>query len=208
MKTIDRILERIQDLSKKCIDQYGYFNLGVTGGRSTKEIYSNLERLSADFSKWRVILLDERWVDENHPDSNSNQIRHTFFKLPGFVKESFISFHYGGPHPKMKEAEKKLQFLEKCHLSLIGVGEDGHICGLFPQNFDKDSGVESLCIVTENSPKPPSHRISVSYSFLFKSDQNFIILFGDKKRHLIEKKGNYPFSLLRNNSRNTLYTDF
>ena len=208
MNAIDQILEKILDLSKKCIDQYGYFNLGVTGGRSTRDIYLNLGRLRSDFSKWQVILLDERWVDESHPDANSNQIRHTFFKLPGFVKESFISFHYGGPHPKKQEAEKKLMDLEKCHLSLIGVGEDGHICGLFPQNLDQDRKIESCCIVTKDSPKPPSPRISVSYSFLSKSDEIFFLIFGEKKRHLVEKKGEFPFSFLRDRSRSTLYTDF
>ena len=209
-KHINEIIEKIETISRKSIDQYGYFNLGVTGGRSTSEVYQNLKNIKSDFSKWQVILLDERWVPEDHPDSNSQQIRQVFFDLPNFKKEQFISFHHGRHLPQQEESNGKLNSLNKCHITLLGVGEDGHICGLFPKHLERDKAIESLTIVTKDSPKPPSHRISVSYSFLKKSEENFFLIFGEKKKHLLDVKTplkEYPFSFLKNSSKGVFFTD-
>ena len=212
MEVLEKVLEDIQSIANKAIMKDGHFLFGVTGGTSTRSIYQNLAKIASDFSKWKVVLLDERWVKVDHEDSNQNQIISSFLVLPGFKKDSFFGFHHeSSQYPDKEKTDQLLQKIGHCHLSLLGVGEDGHICGLFPQGLKVDKENNSLTIITENSPKPPSPRISVSYSYLQKSDKIFFLVFGPSKAHLLKKEvldsQIYPFSYLKKSSKNSLFTD-
>ena len=158
------------------------------------------------------MLLDERWVKVDHEDSNQHQIISSFLSLPGFKKDKFFGFHHNSSQfPDKEKTDQLLKKIGHCHISLLGVGEDGHICGLFPQNLKDDKENKSLTIITKNSPKPPSPRISVSYSYLQKSEKIFFLVFGPLKAHLLKKEildsQSYPFSYLKKSSTNSLFTD-
>mgnify|MGYP001341608196 CR=1 FL=1 len=156
MEVVEDILKQIEELSNKAIEKDGIFLFGVTGGSSTRSIYENLSKVQSDYSKWRVILLDERWVTIDDKDCNQGQVISSFLNLPGFKNEFFFGFHHESIYPDKEKSEDALVNLGKCHLSLLGVGEDGHICGLFPKFLQNDKDSSNLTIVTKDSPKPPS----------------------------------------------------
>ena len=48
-------------------------------------------------------------------------------------------------------------------LVLLGMGEDGHVASLFPGDLTTGSDMETTFLAIENSPKPPSNRVTLGH---------------------------------------------
>ena len=57
------------------IDQNGSAILVVSGGSTPKGLFKALSATAIDWPKVTVLLADERWVDDAHPDSNSAMVK-------------------------------------------------------------------------------------------------------------------------------------
>jgi 6-phosphogluconolactonase len=152
-------------------------------------LHDHLQSIDSDIqSRLRFCLLDERIVSEDHPDSNVWQLRKKFLTQlieSGSIDESQIFGVPGLPislDPVVSVipacAQRKyswgtrIQSLNKnpldysllvprIDIALVGVGPDGHIASLFPHHPLLNSPLSCYLEITD-SPKPPSHRITVS----------------------------------------------
>ena len=52
-----------------------FATLAVSGGSTPKRLFEMLSHCELDWSRVRITQVDERWVPEDHPDSNSRLIR-------------------------------------------------------------------------------------------------------------------------------------
>lgn len=62
---------------------------------------------------------------------------------------------------------------------LLGMGEDGHIASLFPGRAWEGPGP---VLLVEDSPKPPSRRLSLSLPFLATAGRALLLALGESKR--------------------------
>jgi len=125
-----------------------------------------------------LILADERVVPYEHADSNARLITETIASSPlPLTEENFIWMSYDDKQldemvVNVKEISQDysqkittiLQGERNIDLCLLGMGEDGHTCSLFPVNLHTDlEDKNSLVSFVTNSPKAPPTRITLTY---------------------------------------------
>jgi 6-phosphogluconolactonase len=64
---------------------------------------------------------------------------------------------------------------------VVGVGEDGHIAGLFPHHPALAEKGE-VFVYFHDSPKPPADRMSASAPLITGAELSVVLLFGEGKR--------------------------
>ena len=100
---------------------------------------------------------------------------------------------------------------EPLDLAILGVGEDGHVGGLFTGH----PALEELTrvVAIHDAPRPPYRRLTLSLSFLISSTRIWIVAIGGRKRAVVHSivgrtGGGRPVDwLLRHASDVTIFTD-
>ena len=97
-------------------------------------------------------------------------------------------------------------------LAILGIGEDGHICSLFPGH--KALLVEDLrAVAIEDSPKPPPRRLSLTLKYVLQTKKIWILALGSRKlpvlQAALDKTSNStPLDLLMRQAKDvTVFTD-
>lgn len=97
-------------------------------------------------------------------------------------------------------------------LAILGIGEDGHVCSLFPGH--RALLVEDLrTVVVEDAPKAPPRRLSLTLRFVLQTRKIWLIALGPRKlpvlRAAITKTSHAtPLDLLMRQARDvTVFTD-
>jgi len=83
----------------------GYFTVTLSGGNTPLKLFRNLrENLKNDFwENTRIFMVDERFVPENHPDSNQKMIRENL------LRQGFNDHPYFYPVPIKEDVKKSAQ---------------------------------------------------------------------------------------------------
>ena len=121
------------------------FSFVLTGGKSPIKLYKNLAKEKN--IPWRNIDFffgDERCVNKNSKDSNINMCKKNLLKKIPILNSQIYEINIKNTKLKniAREYEKKIRkyFNGKkiCFdLTLLGVGNDGHIASLFKNNINK-----------------------------------------------------------------------
>lgn len=136
------------------------FNLMISGG-SLLKCFSEERYLALDTSKWNVFFADERC---NKDFLNFQDAKEFLKQIKGKVFEIKIM-------DSLEESVKRYsEILSKegksIDLCLLGVGENGHICSLWPESKSLETKelVELVTVDCSSSPK----RITVTLAFINK----------------------------------------
>lgn len=176
------------------------FSLNLSGGSTPKRIYELLgaEDLggSIDWKKVHLFWGDERFVPMDHEDNNFRMAREAFVdKVP---------VPFGQVHPILtgaktpeKAAALYAETLQNFYgstaldparplfdVTLLGLGEDGHIASLFPGTAALD---ERGAWVTAVIGAKPEVRISLTYPALESSREIIFAVSGAKKRDILAR---------------------
>ena len=182
----DRIYNRTSEILEKSINNIilkkNRVVLGVPGGRSISKILEILKMQALDWEKIHIFLVDERVVPIEDPDSNFYLIKKS---LTGTISERNLHPFYHQREDverSLKDYKKEIEkFGGSYDIVLLSSGEDGHIGSLFPDHpsiYDDSD----FYISVEDSPKPPSHRMSISKKFLARSEIGIMLFIGNSKR--------------------------
>lgn len=132
------------------------FNLMIAGG-SLLKVLSDERFSSLKTSKWNIFYADERCNKNylNFEDSRNflNKTSANVHKIEIFSNPEESKIKYG------RQLEGKLM-----DLCLLGIGENGHICSLWPNSKSLES-TEFVEFVTVDCPFSPE-RITVTLKFL------------------------------------------
>lgn len=167
---------------EKVLRQRDNVIIGFPGGRSVAVIFRELTKFSIDWDRVHIFMLDERLVPIGHRESNFRQVRD---ELGGHVGEGSLhpfSFVAGSPEKGLREYEKELNQLGgKFDIVLASSGEDGHIGSLFPGQTTIDEDRMGFFVV-DNSPKPPSGRMTAGRSLIAAAEVGFLLFIGSGKQ--------------------------
>ncbi|WP_150305788.1 6-phosphogluconolactonase [Pseudomonas saliphila] len=140
-----RLATRIATALREAIERNGRAVLALSGGRSPEPVLHCLNRMELDWQKVIITLADERWVPENHPDSNGGMVRRCLADVMQLARWEPM---YRGQSPEKDAAvfDTLLQSLLPLDVLVLGMGADGHTASLFP-------GIEDLEIsLSEQAP--------------------------------------------------------
>nr|VFJ68204.1 MAG: 6-phosphogluconolactonase [Candidatus Kentron sp. FW] len=180
-------------ITTRILECQEYLVLGICGGRSIAAIFSHFPKTNDIlWKRIHIFMVDERLVSIDHPDSNFNNARKIFIESlthskvlpaenihPLIIDESREDFG-------VKKYQEKLNSLGgKFDVVILGIGEDGHIAGLFPRHHSMENDEESF-ITFDDSPKAPDNRMSASRKLILKSQAALAFFVGKSKQNALD----------------------
>ncbi|MEZ5569972.1 MAG: 6-phosphogluconolactonase [Halioglobus sp.] len=160
--------------------------LAVSGGSTPVPFFDALARESLDWARVLVAPVDERWVSEDHADSNAALIRAHLLQQAA-ASARFLGLYNGASTPFAAEAALTRQlspFARGIDVVVLGMGEDGHTASFFPgartlkQALDPQS--DALCVAVE-PPQAAHQRMSLSLAALLRARHAYLHITGAGK---------------------------
>ncbi len=191
------------------------FSFVLTGGKSPIKLYKNLAKEKN--IPWRNIDFffgDERCVNKNSKYSNINMCKKNLLKKIPILNSQIFEINIKNTKLKniAREYEKKIEkyFYGKkisFDLTLLGVGNDGHIASLFKNNISKISKKNVDFVIRKDF-----RRITLTIKCINNSKNIFLWAPGQSKKKIIEniikdKKLTYPASYLKSKNNFLFYSN-
>ncbi|MGC3874762.1 6-phosphogluconolactonase [Halomonas sp. GXIMD04776] len=162
----------------------------VSGGSTPVPFFARLAAVDLPWERVDITLADERWVDEEHKDSNARLVREHLLQGPAAAARFHpLTTDDGTPEEGAQEVAKRLAGLSwPASAIVLGMGGDGHTASLFP-----DSGELSLALssdeatVAVRAPSVPQPRITLSAGWLHQARRHMLHIVGDDKRAVLAR---------------------
>ncbi len=183
--------QSIGQLLSQSINHDGRASLAVSGGRTPVLVFEALSEFDLDWSKVDLALVDERWVDASHEDSNELLVRQHLIKN----KASEVNFTPIKNNAKtIKDSQilcqKSFQKIKQpFDVVVLGMGTDGHTASLFPcaEELNDAMNPNNSEGYAVTSPKTaPYERISLTYKEINSAINIILHLNGSHKLKVLE----------------------
>jgi 6-phosphogluconolactonase len=188
----------------------------LSGGATALIFLGALRNATVDWRRITLFWADERAVPPDDPDSNY-----------GLAERMLLSpLGARAPRAIRMPAEANLGQAALWYddvlateldngaldLAILGVGEDGHVCSLFPGHpaLAQD---ELRAVAIEDAPKPPARRLSLTLRFVLQTKQIWLVAVGARKLPVLQAAINKTSSstpvdmLMRHGKDVTIFTD-
>ncbi|SJM61156.1 6-phosphogluconolactonase, eukaryotic type [Brevundimonas diminuta 3F5N] len=168
-----------------------------SGGSTPSPIYTRLAQSDLDWTKVTATLVDERYVPEASPDSNAALLKRSLLIGPAATARFIPLYSPAVTVDRAAALASQALTAEGRALDavLLGMGEDGHICSMFP-------GSPTLTTLLTPSLKPavygvpagrdgaapPQERLTLNLSWLAGARRVVLALTGAKKRAVFERE--------------------
>lgn len=167
--------------------------IALSGGRTPEALFVLLgkspwrEELAKTPITW--VVVDERYVPIDHPDSNAGMIRRTLFaegRSPGHRLLPFRTAHED-PAASAREFEHEWHecAIEQLDIVLLGVGDDGHTASLFPGTpiLDVTDRVAAAVFV----PRLDAWRVTITLPVIRAAKLRLVIAAGASKAAVLRE---------------------
>ena len=189
----------------------------LSGGATAMIFLTAMRAANVDWKRITLFWADERAVPVDDPDSNYGLAERMLLaplgaRAPRAIRMPADTPQLGQAALWYDDALATELNGGPLDLAILGVGEDGHICSLFPGH--KALLVEDLrAVAIEDSPKPPARRLSLTLRYVLQTKQIWVIAIGARKlpvlRAALEKTSrSTPLDLLMRQAKDvTVFTD-
>jgi 6-phosphogluconolactonase len=198
-KAAQGLATSVIEAAAAAIKKKGSFTLVLSGGSLISQLSGLVGQKGVEWSKWFIFFVDERNVPHSSPDSNFKGANEALLSKVPIPEANIISIAenmpatsaaiiYEGrllalPTSVLPRNEAGLPVFD---LMLLGVGPDGHIGSLFP-NTSQTAAVERWVLPVEDSPKPPSARITMTMPVINASKECIFVCLGDGKAEIVSR---------------------
>ena len=191
-EALDRALAaELAGVLATAIEERGEATLALSGGSTPRGVLTELGRADLDWGRVAATLVDERWVDADHDDSNARMVRETL--LSGAAgAASFVPLVVPGMSAEAAraEVETRLSRFATFDAVMLGMGGDGHFASLFPGSTTLKKGLDldgtHSCIAVD-PPAAPHARMSMTLPRILDTRRLILHLTGDDKRAVFER---------------------
>ncbi|MDA9117617.1 6-phosphogluconolactonase [Gammaproteobacteria bacterium] len=175
------ISKNIVKILKQSLAKEGHASLLVCGGSSPLKIFHELNQAKLDWKNITISLIDDRIVNNDHPDSNEFLVKsHLLKNLAADAK--FISLN--------NDHELLLKDRKRFDVAIIGMGPDGHFASLFPSMISTtnylDHFADPAIILTDLIGIPEYMRTSMNLSMILKTENIFVVIPNEDKLNILE----------------------
>ena len=186
----------LADTLDQALSETGHAIFAGSGGSTPSPIYAHLARARLDWSRTAVTLIDERYVPETSPDSNAALLRRTLLTGPA-AAASFLPLYHAEVTVDRAAAlaAHALTPYGQLDAVLLGMGEDGHICSMFPHSPTLKTLLSpTLKPTVLGVPKgrdglaPSLERLSINLPWLIQARRVVLALTGSIKRDVFERE--------------------
>ena len=188
---------RLTDALASALAATGKAVFAGSGGSTPAPIYARMARTDLDWSKVVVTLIDERYVPESAPESNAALIRQTLLTGPAAAARFVPLFHAEVTVDRAAALATRALTREGARLDavLLGMGEDGHICSMFPNS----PTLKTLLTPTlrpavygvphgRDGAAPGLERLSINLPYLMTARRVVLAITGTAKRAVFERE--------------------
>lgn len=180
------------------ISERGHGNLAVTGGSSPGPVYDRLADAALAWPTVNLTLTDERWVDPASEQSNERLVRRRLLCGPA-GQARFVPLKSDGADIDAAawSADLAVSALIPFDVALLGMGEDGHVCSLFPGSPILADGLDPasarlVLAAPPGVPAPPQPRLTLTLAALASARLILILTTGAAKRAVLEGAPDKP----------------
>ncbi|MGC1497258.1 MAG: 6-phosphogluconolactonase [Sulfitobacter sp.] len=172
-----------------------FVSIAVPGGTTPGPIFDLLSATDLDWARVHVMLTDERWVPQDHAQSNAGLLRERLL-VGNAAAATFIPFYQDGFDAVAgctKVAETLAQELP-ISVMMLGMGADMHTASLFPGSDGLDAALAEdaalLCPII-----PVGHdiaRVTLPAHVLQGAMSKHLVVFGADKHAALERAQSLP----------------
>jgi 6-phosphogluconolactonase len=166
------------------------FRLVLSGGSTPRALYTLLAQKSMDWSGVELFFGDERFVPPDHPDSNYRMVRETLLADGSVQPRVLLAMPTDGtPQSAADRYEETLRQqygastldpnVPLFHLTLLGLGDDGHTASLLPDQPVLRERDRWVAAVPSGRDEP---RLTLTYPALNSSALILFLVSGAAKR--------------------------
>ena len=151
--------------------------VALSGGRIAQKFFASVveqaKARAVSFETVHFFWADERCVPPDDTESNFRLANELLF-APLKISESQIHRIRGELPPETAAAQAAAELRRFASsnangqpvldLIFLGMGEDGHVASLFPDEMEIAGSDKAVYRAVNNSPKPPPNRITIGYS--------------------------------------------
>ncbi|WP_111976403.1 6-phosphogluconolactonase [Algibacillus agarilyticus] len=182
--------ERVAGILADAIATKGAASLVVSGGSTPLPFFKALSQIDLAWEKVTVTLADERWVEEDHKDSNTALVKNNLLQNKAAVA-TFAAIKTPEASAFGSEASVTASLAglpQPLDVLILGMGEDGHTASLFPCSEQIKQCFESEELVIAVQPTTAPHeRMSLTLKSLLNANQIFLHIVGASKKTVLDK---------------------
>ena len=189
----------------------------LSGGATALLFLPALRAARVDWSKITLFWADERAVPADDPESNYGIADRMLLaplgaRAPRAIRMPADIPHLGQAALKYDEVLTTALSGGALDLALLGVGEDGHVCSLFPGHKALLQN-ELRTVAVEDAPKPPQRRLSLTLRYLLQTRRIWLVAVGPRKLPVLQAalsktQRSTPLDVVLNQGKDvTVFTD-
>ena len=199
--------------------------VALSGGRIAQKFFAatvqQAKTRAISFTNVHFFWADERCVPPTNLDSNFKLANEFLFEPLNISSEKIHRLHGEDFHKvAAKNAEAELESIVAqdkngqpvLDLVFLGMGEDGHVASLFPEDGREFLDCGASFVAVANAPKPPAARISLSYAAIAAARQVWVMGSGAGKaaalREALKLEGRTPLArVLQSRAKTKILSD-
>jgi 6-phosphogluconolactonase len=160
--------------------------MAVPGGSTPRRFLEELARQDVPWEHVTVMPTDERLVAADDPQSNARMIRACLAPVAD-GRATYLSFHAAAAGPGMAAGSlsDRLAGMPALDVLVSGMGEDGHIASLFPEDASWRQSSAAAQVVPGH-PDGLVSRLSLSPARLQAAKWSALLIAGQAKHKLLQ----------------------
>ena len=184
--------QNINEILVETIKKKGRVSMAVSGGSTPMPLFEALSHLDIDWRKVDLTLVDDRWVESDHKDSNELLVKSYLIKNKA-VNVNFAPLKNNASTAKNGQAsseEALKSFSLPFDIVVLGMGTDGHTASLFPCSEEINSAMDlnnNDYLVATTPTSAPYERLGLTARAIMDAKSVFLHVNGSSKLHTLEK---------------------
>lgn len=188
---------RLADTLSDALADTGKAVLAGAGGSTPSPVYARLAQAPLDWSNVAVTLVDERYVPETSPESNAALIKRDLLAGPAAAARFVPLYQPSVTVDRAAALAAHALAAEGGRLDavLLGMGEDGHICSMFPESPTLKTLLSPTLPPTvlgvpagRDGRAPSLERLSINLPYLIGARRVVLAITGAAKRAVFERE--------------------